>query len=264
MGFVGAVASLFSLPIEVLGIILFWISQKERKLTFQVHPEITTIVKADQASNLRVFHDNVEVKSDVTAVRLSLWNAGKLAIRPEHVLEPVVISLPPPGRILEAKIVRVSRRVCSIEIDQSGFRQGKVGVDWKILEHEDGFALQIIASSNLNQSIEISGSVEGQPNIFVVDRVNGASTAVVGVLALMFGCFFAFFAGSMVWFQIKNPGVAWVYPRVARWTPLVTGVLAVLLLSIFALSVPRYIGVARQSPFLEAPSRPLGPPGDRP
>ncbi|MDP2954592.1 MAG: hypothetical protein Q8O76_14915, partial [Chloroflexota bacterium] len=102
---VSGVSLLLAVVGIVFGVFTYWTSQKERELVFTVNPVRTTVVSAGQATELEVLHRGKPVSgSDITAVQIAIWNAGKQSIRPENVLDGISIFTQPPVPILEASI----------------------------------------------------------------------------------------------------------------------------------------------------------------
>jgi hypothetical protein len=133
-----------------------------------VNPVKTIVVKGGEASTLRVLHGDQDIKGDVTAAQVAIWNDGTESIRPENVLSPVCILLRPSVTILEAKIRKVSRGVVGAAVDASRLTEGVVPVTWKILEHNDGAVIQLIFAGSTETDIAVDGTVEGQPTVLHV------------------------------------------------------------------------------------------------
>src|ERR1035438_7385237 len=108
VGFVGTVASVVGV---VLAVVLYLASIRTRELSLYVNPSKTTIVKSGQSSDLHVLYRGTHVSTDVTALQVELWNAGKESIHPEHVLSPIILETTPRVPILEATIRHTSRSV---------------------------------------------------------------------------------------------------------------------------------------------------------
>jgi hypothetical protein len=99
---------------------------------------------------------------------VEIWNAGKESIRSEHVLSPVILQTSPRVPILEVRLKHASRPVCGISLDELQLADGKVGVAWKILEHNDGAIVQLIVAGPSNVTVVRQGSVEGDPAVRLV------------------------------------------------------------------------------------------------
>ena len=93
--------------------IYFYNPTAERVPTLLVDPVRTTIINSTEfsSSSLKVMkNDNNLIKGDVTALRVYFWNAGKQSIKPENILQPLILSLNDVGgEILDYKILKVSR-----------------------------------------------------------------------------------------------------------------------------------------------------------
>jgi hypothetical protein len=169
VGFVGTVASVLGV---VLAVVLYLAAIRTRELSLYVNPSKTTLVKSGQSSDLHVLYRGNDVSTDVTALQVELWNAGKESIRPAHVLSPIVLETTPRVPILEARIRHTSRSVTEIVLDQTHIADGKVTVSWKILEHNDGAVIQFILAAPTETSIRASGALEGQGRVNVFDLSN--------------------------------------------------------------------------------------------
>ena len=170
VSFLTAACSVIAVP---LAIYLYLAGTKTRRLTYSVNPVKTVVVKGGEASTLRVLHGDQELKGDVTAAQVAIWNDGKESIRPENVLSLVCVALRPSVPILEAKIRKVSRGVIGAALDGSRLADGVVPVTWKILEHNDGAVVQLIFAGSTQTGTEVEGIVEGQPMVFRVEPPAG-------------------------------------------------------------------------------------------
>jgi hypothetical protein len=162
---VGVLGTVFTIVGVGLAIYFYFGGARTRRLTYSVNPVKTIVVKAGEASTLRVLHGDQEIKGDITAAQVAIWNDGTESIRPENVLSPVRILLHPPVPILEAKIRKVSREVIGAALDTSRLSDGVVPVTWKILEHNDGAVIPLIFAGPTETDIAVEGTVEGQPTV---------------------------------------------------------------------------------------------------
>lgn len=162
VGFVGALASILGF---LFAFYFYYQGREIPELTYFINPAKATIVKTGQAQGLAVFHSGIPIDSDVTAVQIALWNAGKKAIKSEHILKSVVISTLPPRRILEASLRKPTRDVVAFGLDLSSTDQGRVGLEWRILEQDDGAVIQVIFAGSSDTELLISGTLEGQKDI---------------------------------------------------------------------------------------------------
>jgi hypothetical protein len=67
--------NLAGLIVGVVGLALYLTSQKSRQLEFYVSPDRAVVVKSG-FSDLHVLYQNQEIKEDVTAAQVTIWNAG--------------------------------------------------------------------------------------------------------------------------------------------------------------------------------------------
>lgn len=119
----------------------------------------------DALVKLSVTLDGKPFTQDVTAAVVAVWNEGNESIRPEHMLEPLVIRTVPPAPIIEATITKASRDVVRPTIDKSKLAQGEIGLGWSILEEGDGVDLQLTYAGGLDTKIKASATIEEQREI---------------------------------------------------------------------------------------------------
>ena len=150
---------------SILSVYFYFEGTKRRDLVYFVNPAQAVVVKTGEATNLHVRYGDRELKSDVTAAQIALWNRGNDSIRPENVLEQVAIRTNPPVPILEASVRKRSRGVVDISLDQARLNEGIVGVSWKILEQGDGAVIQLVYAGPPSTQIVASGVIEGQNQI---------------------------------------------------------------------------------------------------
>jgi hypothetical protein len=159
LGLVATICSIISVP---LGVYFYLGTQRTRQLAFAVNPVQTIVVSAGRTSAIRVLSEDREIKSDVIAGQLVIWNSGTESIRPEHVLDPITISTRPRAPILEVTIPKRTRDLTGFTVDDSARASGRVGLKWKILEKNDGAMVQVIHAGPPTTELVVSGAVEGQ------------------------------------------------------------------------------------------------------
>jgi hypothetical protein len=158
---------------------------KSRDLSLLVNPAKTTIVKAGQSSDLHVLYKGQSVSTDVTALQVEIWNAGKESIRPEHILSPIILQMSPKVPILEVRLRRISRPVCQIALDESQLADGKLGVSWRILEHNDGAIIQLIVAGPSGVTVAGQGSVEGDPTVRLTTARRSSWASIGNLIVLL-------------------------------------------------------------------------------
>jgi hypothetical protein len=159
VGFIGTICGIIGLP---LAVILFFYSVKTPDLTYSVYPIKTTVIQSGLAAGLRILHNNEEIKGDVTAVQIAIWNNGREAIVKENFLTPVKIVTQPAVQILEATIRTQSRKEIEFSLDNRSLKEGVVPVSWRILEQSDGATVQLIYAGPVETKIDLEGAVVGQ------------------------------------------------------------------------------------------------------
>ena len=159
-----SVFNAISLILGVTGVILavyfYLASRTAPDLVYTVHSARTTIVRMDQNSRLHIELDGKTVHGDITAVQIAFWNNGSRAIRPNNLLRAFITGQSYP--IIDAEIQKVSREVVGLRLDTSRIDKGQLGVEWTILEQDDGAVLQLIYSGGARRRITASAIVENQ------------------------------------------------------------------------------------------------------
>lgn len=118
-------------------------------------------------------HDSVRINSSVCAATFYLWNAGEQPIEPSDVLSPIQVYLGSPG----AEILRLDTLATSDSVCGLGFTLSATAVSpqtliahFKILEHADGGAFQIIYEGSPDTPVRISGRVVGKLDLAHADH----------------------------------------------------------------------------------------------
>jgi hypothetical protein len=211
VGIIGTIASILGL---VLAIYFYMSGRILPLLTSSVNPVRTTIVKRGQISTLAVLQNGVTLTTDVTAVQIAFWNAGKKEIRDADILEPFFINLDCP--ILEASVTKKSRDLIDFEIDQSKIAKGQIGIRWRILEENDGVVIQLIYAGDQSCKVSTRGVIVGQRQIKVLDYSDKVVTPseelenikkrnILFAGMIFFISFLIFFIGLTYFFSAKQP-----------------------------------------------------------
>ena len=131
-------------------------------LTYFVHPVRTAIVHGIGSPAFDIVQGKRVLKGDVTSVQVALWNRGRQAIRREDILSPIVLHLRDNDEIIDASIRKCSRAVTGASLDKQQLASGKVSIDWKILEHDDGCVIQLLYAGGIDAELEVLGVIQGQ------------------------------------------------------------------------------------------------------
>lgn len=161
VGVIGTIASVVGVGLAVF----FYLSDRRtRDLTFCVSPERTRIVKAGESSKISVLYDKRQIDTDVSGVRVAIWNNGSIPIRSGDILRPIRLRMPG-CRILEATVAKQTADVVGAKLDQSDIANGNLGIGWTILERGDGVLIQLIYAGESGATVGIEGIMEGQREV---------------------------------------------------------------------------------------------------
>ncbi len=161
-GIFGSLASVVSVP---LAIYFYTETKQVPLLTYYVHPSRAVVVRAGQASKLTIDYAGNEIKSDITAVQIAIWNQGKSPIKKGNILKPITLGTENGIPILEASVRKVSRDVTNLALDNQDTNKGHATLSWDILERNDGGIIQLIYAGGPETKITVDGVVEGQEGI---------------------------------------------------------------------------------------------------
>ena len=153
------IAALISLP---LGIYFHFAGVRTRELTWYAYPLRTNVIAIEDRSQLQVRFDGQEVRGNVTAVQIALWNAGNQPIKTEDIYESVRLNSSPPVRILEAKVRKEMRSVSNIAVDLTRRAEGELVFSWRVLEHNDGALIQLLFEGDPDARFTMSGAIAEQ------------------------------------------------------------------------------------------------------
>jgi hypothetical protein len=161
--FIGlAVISLLSFAFGIYS----WLDNKaSRELTYFVNPARAVVVQSGKTSDLSVSYKGELVQGDITAVQIAIWNAGKLPVKSGDILKPIVFYTETGAQILEATIRNPGREVCQVSLDHIKLKEGRVTVNWGILEINDATVVQVIYAGDSNVAIKSEGIIEGQGSL---------------------------------------------------------------------------------------------------
>lgn len=164
---VGLLSAVTGVVGTILTVWFYVLSIPTRDLVL-LEPAVRSVfVNRDAPAVLRVLVHDQEIKEqDVFAVQVAVWNNGNQSIRPENVLEPVMLKAPQGSRIINAQILRNTRGVCGVaaHIEQEG---QSARVDWRILERNDGAIVQLVLVGDRDAALTASGTIEGGRPRFV-------------------------------------------------------------------------------------------------
>src|ERR1700674_26097 len=150
----------------VLGFLLafyfYFASRETPDLTYFVSPNRTSIVATGDTPGIAITYKGRELSKNVSAAQIVLWNAGKKPIRHDDVLTPYVITVQGGHPIVTAKIVAVTNPVIEFRLNETNSQAGQLGIDWRVLERNDGAIVQVIYEGDTSVPIELNGVSIGQ------------------------------------------------------------------------------------------------------
>ena len=166
-----AIASICSIFSVIEGVIIYRLQWAKPSIVASMNSVATPVVKTGTASKLAISYEGKPITSDITAVQIAIWNAGKKAVRPEQILNPITISVEGKHRILEAQIQRSTREVCKPTLQTDLLSDGKLGINWRILEPKDGLLVQVIYEGPEKTPLTIQTVIEEQGKLIAQSQL---------------------------------------------------------------------------------------------
>lgn len=204
IAFIASLCTIGGIPLAIY----LWQAVPKPNLSYSVYPIRTPYVQTSAPSDVSISYKGVPVNGNVSAAQVAIWNAGKLPIRHEDILKGISLKLPPSAFVFEHKFLRVSRDVVGMTVTDvfnvgtAGIRGPngepapanvrivpstdiELGLDWKILEHNDGALLQIVYAGTIDAPIKIDGTIVGQNQVrFVKSKPKNPIPWYAAVLCL--------------------------------------------------------------------------------
>ncbi len=166
---VGFVAMIVGIAGVILAVLFYYKSRVERQPFFYVESARNIIVNRELAVGEKLsvsFEGQPTGAVNITAMQCYFWNAGRGSIRESDILLPMRLVLQQGTEILDAGVLRQTRpSVVDFRISPDrtpdGKRTNTATVTFKILEKEDGAALQILYVGGPDATVNFEGTVEG-------------------------------------------------------------------------------------------------------
>jgi len=196
----GWVGSLIGIAGVASGFIIYFYTNKKISPCYQY--KTTTIVdkeKKNYSGDIEILYQGKNV-SGVNRTVIAIWNDGKKYLEKDHVLEnhPLTLSFPD-GEILNHKIK--DRTSDSISLDIKQKEDKALTIDFNLLDHKEGFAMEILHTSTEREpsiSCIIKGVKSGFKNKGSISQVADTevtlwpektlTTKAFIYLSLGFGC----------------------------------------------------------------------------
>lgn len=189
-----------SITLGIAGLLLSYYfyraSQLHREPVFMVDEERTEIVRAAtvREAPIRVLtRSGQEITADLYSVRVYMWNAGTIPIRPEHVLEQLTIQFDDSTVVLmDHRILRASRSLSAITLEPESLSgaTASLRLNFRILEPNDGFVAQLTYTGPRDARIHLKGAIEGvisiaaAPTGRTLSRIAGTAGTLLGAVIL--------------------------------------------------------------------------------
>lgn len=165
IGIVGGLSGIIGLPLAVY---FFFAQIQQPGVRYYIRPVRSVLAQAGSSSDVTILYKGQPTGESVTAALVALWNAGKKPVLQGDVLSRLELRVQPGHRILEAKVVKTTRQVVGLKVDQGKVAEGVVGIDFTIFEHNDGGVIQLIYEGDSTTQITASGAVVGQSELLPV------------------------------------------------------------------------------------------------
>jgi hypothetical protein len=145
-----------------LSIYLYFAAKEVPNLSYYASPSRTSIVALRDPSKLKIQYEGQDIKGDLSAALVTIWNAGSKPIFHLDILSPLNLRMEGGSRIIEVKQVNETRPLIGFKIDTRNKTSGILAFDWSILERNDGVRLQVIYQGDTRVSIRLDGAIIGQ------------------------------------------------------------------------------------------------------
>lgn len=156
----------------ILAIAFYVEAKREPRLSCFVKPIRSILARQDRFSDVRLFYHGSELSGSVSGLELVIWNDGNHSIQGSDILEPVVLRMSDGSRILDSRIIRVTRRLIGTKL-KSTPDGGGIVVDWRILEERDGATIQIVYAGGPEVDVLVAGAIKGQRRIARLEAPEG-------------------------------------------------------------------------------------------
>jgi hypothetical protein len=166
-----SVDRLIAIASVVLGVLVSWYFYRAalptRTPTFLVYPVRAVLAggSGEETSDITILYKGSPIgQKAISVVRVYFWNAGNTPIieAAKDILEPFTITISGDSEILDAKILKVNRDITSITVEKD--KQNAVKVNFRLLESNDGAALQLVYAGPKDAKLEFHGATIGAPS----------------------------------------------------------------------------------------------------
>lgn len=184
-------------------------SIKEKIPTFIVDPIKTTLIDTDLLKDKPINildASGKEILGNVTVITFYFFNQGDQSIKKEDILDPLKLKITNGAKILDYRILKISRPVTELVFGRYDSIQGSIEFDFRILELDDGFTGQLICSSNADVNVEIEGVIEGVKEFSNTYKSRNNLMIEIVPGALMLALFVLIQLVTLYWVNVKGGG----------------------------------------------------------
>lgn len=184
-------------------------SIKEKTPTFIVDPIKTTLIDTDLLKDKPINildASGKEILGNVTVITFYFFNQGDQSIKKEDILDPLKLKITNGAKILDYRILKISRPVTELVFGRYDSIQGSIEFDFRILELDDGFTGQLICSSNADVNVEIEGVIEGVKEFSNTYKSRNNLMIEIVPGALMLALFVLIQLVTLYWVNVKGGG----------------------------------------------------------
>jgi hypothetical protein len=172
----------------VIGTFLWAISRQYPELSYSINPIRSSIVKSGTTSKLKTYYGDREIRGDLNIAQIAIWNNGNAPIKISDTLSTIQLETVPISPILEVTVNQLSRSEIKFAFNDSLFSQGKVPINWIILEQNDGALLQVIYEGNEHVDFQLVGSIIKQRSLKKVFKERSEKklwSLIIGIIFIL-------------------------------------------------------------------------------
>lgn len=170
------IGHIIGIPFGIIAAILFGLyTTKTRDPILLINPNKSTLIKQSdvQEHKLKIYDSQgVQITEDLNILTFYFFNNGDESIKRDNILKPLTVQFSEPIKIIELNKLKVSRDLCQIKMSIVDSIKNIIGIEFKILEKDDGFTGQVMYAGNPHVKIVLDGTIEGFVNIKESKRDN--------------------------------------------------------------------------------------------
>ncbi|NOR46832.1 MAG: hypothetical protein GQ533_02125 [Methanosarcinaceae archaeon] len=157
--------ALLSFLIAIIGVIMaiffYYRSKKVKSLCYAIHSINVVKDLGSEIVSLKVLYNGKPV-NNLTVTRIAFWNAGRATINSKDIptTKPLIVSIEGGGKILDAKIYKVTDKANLLSISTSD-DQLSSNIKFEYLDKGDGAIFQFIHNNINDKNMVVDGIIIG-------------------------------------------------------------------------------------------------------